>query len=128
MPGQPKLLPPALRPHKRYIAYEIISEQPVQYKEFVSTVWSTALSLLGEMGSSEAKVWFIHNLYDQQTQRGLLKCTHDSVEKIRAVLSLVTVVSESKSVIKILGVTGTIKSAKSKYLSVKDLRDFVKEK
>lgn len=128
MPGQPKLLPPSLRPHKRYIAYEIVSESPVQYKEFVSAVWSSALSFMGEMGASEAKVWFIHNLYDQETQRGLLKCTHDSVEKIRAALSLITIVSESRAIIKILGVTGTIKSAKGKYLAVKDLRDFVKEK
>jgi ribonuclease P/MRP protein subunit POP5 len=128
MPGMPKLLPPSLRPHKRYIAYEIVSEKPVQYKEFVSAVSSSMLAFLGELGSSEAKVWFIHNLYNQENQRGLLKCTHDSVEAIRAVLSLITIVSESKSVIKILGVTGTIKSAKAKYLAPKDLRDFIKER
>ena len=79
------------------------------------------------MGSSEAKIWFIHNLYDDKTQKGLLKCTHDSVEKIRAILSLIQIISETKVIVKIMGVTGTIKSARTKYLAIKDLRSFVKE-
>jgi ribonuclease P/MRP protein subunit POP5 len=126
MPG-PKLLPPTLRPTKRYVAFEIISEQPVQYKEFINAVWTSMFNLLGEMGSSEAKIWFVHNLYDEKAQKGLLKCTHDSVEKVRVVLSLIQIISEVKAIVKIMGVTGTIKSARTKYLSIKDLTSFVKE-
>lgn len=120
----PKLLPSSLRPQKRYIAFEIISESPVKYSEFISAVWASMFDFLGEIGSSEAKVWFVHNLYDDKAQRGIIKCTHDSVEKVRIVLSLVQVVGEIKSIIKILGVTGTIKSAKTKYLTPKDLRSY----
>ena len=127
MPGLPKLLPPSLRPNKRYIAFEIISERAVEYNEFVTAVWTSMFSFLGDIGAADAKVWFVHNLYDDKSQKGLLKCTHDSVEKIRVVLSLIRIVGETKSIVKILGVTGTIKSAKTKYLTVKDLRDFVKE-
>ncbi len=125
--AEPKLLPPTLRPTKRYIAFEIISEQPVQYNEFTNAVWVSMFNFLGELGSSEAKIWFIHNLYDDKTQKGLLKCTHDSVEKIRAILSLIQIISETKVIVKIMGVTGTIKSARTKYLAIKDLRSFVKE-
>jgi len=50
-------------------------------------------------------------------QAGIIKCRHDSVEKVRAMLALISVVSESKCMVHILGVTGTIKSAKSKYFS-----------
>ena len=113
---EPKMLPPSLRSHKRYIVFEIISEQPVKYEDLVDTVWSQMMNFLGELESAEAKMWLVQNLYDASKQRGVIKCKHDYVEHIRAVLSLIQIISESKCLIKILGVTGTIKSAKNKYL------------
>ncbi len=121
----PKLLPPSLRSQKRYIVFEVISEQPVVYGDIISAVWSSMLSFLGELGSSHAKVWFIHNIYDDRTQRGVIKCSHDSVEHVRAALSLIQIVGETKCIVKIVGVTGTIKSAKSKYLPQSDLKSFM---
>ena len=107
-----------MRPPKRYIVYEVASAGAVKYSELVNTVWSTAMEFLGELGTSEAGIWFVHNSYDERTQRGIIKCRHDAVERVRAVLSLISVVSESKCIVKVLGVTGTIKSANSKYLGV----------
>lgn len=121
----PKLLPPSLRSQKRYIVFEIISEQPVVYGDMVNAVWNSMLSFLGELGSSSAKVWFIHNIYDDKNQRGVIKCSHDSVEHVRVALSLIQIIGETKCVIKIMGVTGTIKSAKAKYLAQSDLKSFV---
>jgi ribonuclease P/MRP protein subunit POP5 len=120
----PKLLPPSMRSQKRYIVFEVISEQAIIYNEIVSTVWNSLLSFLGELGSSSAKIWFIHNIYDDKNQRGVIKCSHDSVEHVRAALSLVQIIGETKSVVKIIGVTGTIKSAKAKYLSKGSLMGF----
>ena len=120
----PKILPPSLRSQKRYIIFEVISEQPVIYNEIVTTVWNSLLSLLGELGSSNAKIWFINNIYDDKSQRGIIKCAHDSVEHVRCALSLIQIIGETRSVIKIIGVTGTIKSARSKYLPQSDLKSF----
>ncbi|MEM7819669.1 MAG: Rpp14/Pop5 family protein [Candidatus Aenigmatarchaeota archaeon] len=122
--AEPKILPPSLRPQKRYIVFEIISEHPITYGDLINAVWNSMLSFLGELGSAEARIWFIHNLYDEKTQRGVIKCRHDSVEKIRVVLSLIQMIGETRSLIKIVGVTGTIKSAKNKYLSGGTLKDF----
>lgn len=118
------MLPPSLRSQKRYLVFEVISEQPVVYGDVVTAVWSSMLSFLGELGSSSAKVWFIHNIYEDRNQMGVIKCSHDSVEHVRAALSLIQVVGEAKCVIKIVGVTGTIKSAKAKYLAKDSLRSF----
>ncbi len=125
--SEPRILPPTMRPTKRYIAFEIISEKPVQYGDFANAVWVSMLNFLGELGSSQTMVWFVHNLYDEKTQKGLVKCAHDSVEKVRASLSLIHMIGETRAIIKIMGVTGTIKSARTKYLSIKDLRNFIKE-
>ena len=120
----PKLLPPSLRSQKRYIIFEVISEQPVLYNDINAAVWNSLLEFLGELGSSSAKMWFIHNIYDDKYQRGVIKCAHDHVEQLRAALSLVQIIGETKCIIKIIGVTGTIKSAKAKYLSRGDLTSF----
>jgi ribonuclease P/MRP protein subunit POP5 len=120
----PKILPPSLRSQKRYIVFEIISEQPVLYNDIMSAIWNSLLSFLGELGSSNAKIWFIHNIYDEKSQRGVIKCSHDTVEHVRAAVSLVQIIGETKSIIKIVGVTGTIKSARSKYMTQSDLKSF----
>ncbi|MBI5060936.1 MAG: ribonuclease P protein component 2 [Candidatus Aenigmarchaeota archaeon] len=120
----PKKLPPSLRLKKRYIIFEVISEQQIEYGELVSVVWNSLLSLLGDAGASEARVWIIQNLYDNKNQRGVIRCKHDSVEEVRSSLALINIIGEGKVIIKILGVTGTIKSAKSKYLGFRSLMDF----
>ena len=122
--AEPKLLPPSMRSHKRYIVFEIISEKPVEYKDFSSAVWSSLMNFLGEQGTAEARIWLIKNLYEEKNQRGVIKCKHDFVEQLRTALVLINIVGETKAIVRVLGVTGTIKSAKSKYLGIRDLRDF----
>ena len=120
----PKKLPPSLRTKKRYIVFEIISEHPVEYIDFVNAFWDSMLSLSGELGSSENNVWIIQNLYDKKNQRGVIRCRHDRVEYVRSSLASMQIIGESKSIVRIPGVTGTVKSARSKYLGFRNLRDF----
>ena len=114
--AEPKHLPPILRDRKRYIIFEIISEQPVEFGDFVSSLWNAMLSFLGEYGTAESKIWLIQNLYDSKSQRGIIKCGHDAVERVRGSLSVIQIVGETKCIVKVLGVAGTIKSAEDKYL------------
>ncbi len=114
--AQPKILPSTLRSQNRYIVSEVISENKITYNDLVSAIWNSMLSFLGELGSSEAKIWIVQNLYKENEQKCVIKCRHDYVEHVRAVLSLIQMVGETKAVIRIMGVTGTIKSARTKYL------------
>ena len=105
-----------MRPKKRYIIFEIVSETPVAFKDFIFVAWTSFLSFLGTIDTADSKILIINNLYDEKTQKGVIRCKSDSVEKIRSALSLISIVGESRSIIKIIGVTGTIKSAKAKYM------------
>ncbi len=125
--NEPKPLPPSLRDHKRYVVFEAISENKIEYGDFVNAVWDSMLNFLGELEASKAKIWFIKNLYDENNQRGIIRCGNNYVEHIRTVLSLIHMIGEKRVAIKILGVTGTIKSARNKYLATMDLRSFVGE-
>ncbi len=115
--AEPKLLPPSMRQNKRYIVFEIISQSPVKYQDIVTAVWGSMLDFIGELQSSDLRTWLIQNLYDDKTQRGVIKCSHTHVEHVRAILSLIQVIGESRCVIKVLGVTGTIKFATEKYMA-----------
>jgi len=120
----PKTLPPSLRTKGRYIVFEIVSEMRLSYSDFSAAMWNSLLDFIGELGASEARCWLIKNLYDEKAQRGVIKCSHDKVEHVRAALALLHTIGDTRATVRILGVTGTIKSAQNKYLGMKDLRSF----
>lgn len=124
MKNEPKMLPPSLREKKRYIVFKIFSERKLNYTEFNQVIWKSILDFLGELKASELNLWVIKNLFDEENQKGIIRCSHNSIEEIRAALSLVSYIEDTRVTISIKAVTGTIKSAKTKYLPVKNLKDF----
>lgn len=114
--NQPKILPPTLRSAKRYIVFEIISEKPVDFDGFAASFWNSCLSFMGEEGMSKSRPWIIMNLYDAKRQTGVVRCDNIMTERVRTSLALINIVAETKSVIRVLGITGTIRSATEKYL------------
>jgi len=121
---KPAFLPPSLRPSRRYIVYEVVSDEPVDYNELMNSMWYNILEFLGELKGSELDIWIMKNLYDSSTQTGLIRCNHDQVEFIRAALAMIQEVGETKAIVRVKSVTGTIKSAKKNYLGFTDLTDF----
>src|SRR3989344_4746496 len=103
---KPNPLPPTLRPTVRYIVFQVISENKIKYDDINIAAWGGMLSFLGEFGSSDVKLWFLKELYDEGRQMCVVKCRHDYVEQVRAVLSLVQIVGETRATLHILGVTG----------------------
>ncbi|MBI4896104.1 MAG: ribonuclease P protein component 2 [Candidatus Aenigmarchaeota archaeon] len=114
-PKEPKILPPTLRLAKRYIVFEIVADGPVHYPDVWSVVQTTAFDVLGELETSQANIWVIKNLFDEQALRGVIRCSHTAVESVRAVLALVTVMGETNVIVNVVGITGTIESARQKY-------------
>jgi len=104
-----------MRPKKRYVIFEIISESPVEFKDFSVAAWNSLLSSLGEESAAEARIWIIPNLYDARKQKGVLRCGNAHVESVRGALAMISMVGESRSIVRGIGITGTIKSAKEKY-------------
>lgn len=118
---EPKTLPPTLRTKKRYIVYNIISEKPIEYPDFIDAIWDSCFSLFGEMGTSNMRLWNISNLYNDKEQKGVVKCEHIAVEKVRSCLASIQVIGETKAIVKVIGVTGTLKNAQQKYLKNEDI-------
>lgn len=117
-------LPPTLRETPRYMVFEIISNKEIQLQDFIDALWGSCLALFGEAGSAGFSLWVPQNLYDAAKKRGIVKCTHFSVENVRAALAAIRQISGEPATIHVLGTTGTILSAKKKFLGITDLKDF----
>ncbi len=117
-------MPPTLRDNQRYIVFEIVSKKEVAFENMVSVIWSASLQLFGEVGISRFRMWVPSMLFDKAKKRGVIRTTHDSVEEVRAVIASVKEIEGESVIFHVLGVTGTIRSAKSKFLGQVDLRDF----
>ncbi|MBC7094857.1 ribonuclease P protein component 2 [Thermococcus sp.] len=114
MRRKPKTLPPTLRDKNRYIAFQVIGERPFKKEMIKKAIWDVSLKTLGELGTARAKPWFIK--FDEKTQTGIVRCDRKYVEEIRFVLTLVTEINGSKAIVRTLGVSGTIKRLKMKFL------------
>lgn len=105
-----KILSPTLREKERYIAFKVISEEPIVYSDLEAGIWQTLLDFYGELGVSQMSVWLVKNLYDEKSQVGVVRCNNKSVPKAVAGLGLITRLGESRVIFKIVRVSGTIKS------------------
>ena len=121
---RPKPLPSSLRRKKRYIAFQIISEKKILTNDIFNGIWHSLLNFLGEYGTAKAGVWLLKTLYDEDKQLGLIKCNHDSVEHVRTGLAMMQRIGDSRVIVKVLGVSGTIKAAKKKFFDEIDLFNF----
>jgi len=115
MREKPKYLPPTLRDKHHYIAFQVVGERKFSSKEGKKAIWHTSLSTLGTLGSARAKPWFIE--FDEGSQTGIVRVDRRYVEELRLALTLVTNINGSKAIFKTLGVSGTIKRLKRKFLA-----------
>jgi len=115
MREKPKYLPPTLRDKHRYIAFQVIGERGFKKDEIKRAIWEASLSTPGTLGSARAKPWFIK--FDEKSQTGIVRVDRKHVEELRFALTLVTEINGSKAIFRTLGVSGTIKRLKRKFLA-----------
>ncbi len=113
-----KILIPTLRERKRYIAFQVISEEGEEftYSDLESAVWDALLDFLGEYGLSKTSFWLLKECWNQKKQIGILMCNHKSVQEVIASLGLIERLGDNRITFKILKVSGTIKSIKEKFM------------
>ena len=107
-----KIVLPTLREKDRYISFRVMSEEQIIYSDLEGALWNTLMDFFGELGTSLTSVWLIKNLYDEQEQAGVIRCNHESVQKILTALGLIERLGDTRVIVKVLKVSGTIKGLK----------------
>jgi ribonuclease P/MRP protein subunit POP5 len=108
-----KILPSSLRERERFIKFQVLSTEKISYEDLEQAIWNTLLDFYGEEGVSKIGLWIIKNLWDDEKKIGVIKCNHLSVQKVIAGLSLISRLGDTRIIIKILKVSGTIKGLKT---------------
>lgn len=101
---------------KRYVVFGLKSEGRFKFKEASRAILNTCLQLYGELGSSRLNIWVLEDLFDEKNQRGVVSCSHKKVDQVRAALASISKISNKKVIFYVRGVSGTIQSAKKKFL------------
>ena len=108
-----KRLMPSLRSKKRYLAFELLSEEPVNRGELVREVISSASALLGDVLASDCDI----RVLGFEAGKGIIQCSHTKVTETRAALAAITRVNGARATVHVLGISGTVKGATEKYLN-----------
>lgn len=108
-------LPSSYREKQRYLVFDIIADEPPRFGPVVGTIWDAALDFLGEKGVADADIWVMKDQYDAEQGQGMLRVRKDAVDEVRAALALIQEIGADTVTVHVLGVTGTVNSARDKY-------------
>ncbi len=111
-----KILPPTLRKDFRYVAFEVICEQPVDRLDLLREIFSCSNSLIGDVGSSECEI----TLFTFEDNYGIIRCRRDRVIATRAVLATLNSIKGASVLIYVKGISGTVQGATSRYIEDDD--------
>lgn len=103
---------PTLRDKKRYIAFEVTSEQTVTRQELSEEIQNSTGSLFGDAGASGINA----GLISFEGGYGILRCARDRTTEARAALACINRLRGARVSILVLGISGTIRGATEKFI------------
>ena len=107
---------PSLREKKRYLAYEVISENKFNDSNSVNkAILSAANQLLGHLGMAKAGLIPI-DIWDENMQRGIIRVNNKHVKELQASLIFVDNIQGKEAIVKSVGASGILRKAQQKYL------------
>ncbi len=103
-----KILPSA-RQKKRYLAYEIVTDNYVKYEEVKKTIDLSLERFLGVLGLSISKP-VVMPLFDGR--RGIIKLANNYLNEVKLGILLIKEINGKKVIFKNIHVSGILKKAK----------------
>jgi ribonuclease P/MRP protein subunit POP5 len=104
-----KPLLPTLKEKKRYIAFEVLAERDVPFKDAREALAASALEMFGITGTAHMGLWIFPEKY--KNNKGILRITHTYQHQARAALALVRKAGEQACVMRSLRASGVLAKA-----------------
>ncbi len=105
-----------VKPRKRYIAFQVLYDGDLSERDVLKILSSQLMKLFGEVGASKTHLWL--HVYKEDSKKGLIECRHNAVQLIRASFASIFELAGKPLTIYTIGVSGTMKNAKRKYLDI----------
>ncbi len=103
---------PVLRARRRYLAFEVESEDELSGRDVMDEIHSAQASLFGDAGVAKNRL----KLITFNGRLGLIRFDNDHIRDTRAILASIYSVNGIRAAFYTKGISGTIKSATEKYL------------
>jgi len=103
------------RKPSRYLLVKLLVEGTVPDSLLSQSVTESIVNLFGETGLSETAPRLIG--YNEKKSIGILRCSRDSLEKMRAAIAMISKIDEKSVGAYVKAVSGTSKRLKSKILA-----------
>ena len=114
-----KILPPTLREKKRYIGFDLYSQNKIKKEEIITILWNSIINTYGEIESSKINLWIINLKYIENSPRfhykGIVKCKRGYEKEVITAFNTIYKYKKNRLVIHTCGTSGTIKSLNTKY-------------
>ena len=108
-----KPLLPSLREKKRYVVFEIIGSN-FHKKKAEKDIISNILGFIGELGFSRANIRLIDDCWVKN--KGIIRVNVKYLNEFKMALGLIKKLNNKKIIINVIGVSGILKKAKSKFM------------
>lgn len=109
---------PSLREKKRYLVFEVISEEKINDVGMVSSaIWNASLQFLGQLGTAKAGIIVLSNKWDKEIQRGMIKVSHKHVDAVKAALTFADKIDDKNVIFRSIGISGILKKAEDKFMA-----------
>ena len=113
-----KRLLPTQREKKRYIVFEVISQDKISdFVPISQAIKQSITKFLGEFLTAKAGIKILPKLWTTDKRRGVLKVNNTHTDLTKSALTLIKTVGQTPVIFRNIGVTGTIKKAHSRYLT-----------
>jgi len=98
---------------RRYLALKVECEEGrVDQRAVSDAVWNSVLRLFGEVGVSQAGLYFVH--FDEEAEYAVVRCSHKALPMVKAAIASVTKIDNKPAAIHVLRVSGSIKTLRRK--------------
>ena len=120
-----KVLPPTLRKNHHYLILDVKSEAKISKEDMLHICWDACIRYWGENHSSNFDLWVMrHYLIDETTQNNeaifnyktILRCGRSFEDDVRVALSTLKRQNKKRIAINTIGLSGTVKSGKDKFI------------
>ncbi len=97
---------------RRYLAISLEGGYAYSEQEVSDALYQAVRELFGDYGVSGLQPRLIE--FDEETSKGIVRCSRSHTREMRAVLALITEISNREAAVRVTGASGTIKSLKAK--------------
>ncbi len=107
-----KPLLPSLREKKRYLVYEVLSDQDFGAKDVSDSIRDGFSSVFGVKGLSDAGLIFPKDSFDSESKRGIVRVSDTSLDELRSSFVFISDIKGKKAIVRSVIASGMIGKAK----------------